>query len=198
MYEIVLASQSPRRRLILEQCGYKVTVDTVKVSEIVKENLSWEDALQDLARQKMDAYLESRKPLKLKDKIVITADTLVVFNNRALGKPKNRQQAIDFLRQMSGEKHQVFTGVALYNGSTQELITLTDCTDIRFKELSQNEIEQYVDTGEPMDKAGAYGIQGAAGKFVEKYIGSFNNVVGLPIEKIESVFLEKGWDVSRK
>ncbi|MBC85756.1 MAG: septum formation protein Maf [Bdellovibrionaceae bacterium] len=197
MYTLILASQSPRRRLILEQHGFNVVVDTVKISEIIKENLSWDGVLRDLARQKSEAYINSRNPLELKGKIILTADTLVVFNNKALGKPKNRQEAIEFLRSMSGNSHQVLTGVCLYNGTEDQLESLVEITNIQFKELSQNEIEAYVDTGEPMDKAGAYGIQGEGGKFVESYEGSYYNVVGLPIEAVEKLLKEKNWDVAR-
>ncbi len=193
MHELVLTSQSPRRKQILLERGYEFCIFPIEVSEILNENLNLPDRISDCAKQKVEAAAQSFKPLKSKDYLMLGADTVVVFQSKTLGKPKNEQDAVSILNQLSGQVHEVITGFCLFDLRKEHLILGHDCTRVRFRTLSQKEIIEYVDSGDPMDKAGAYGIQGTAKKFVEGFEGSLNNVIGLPIEKIEKVFQENDW-----
>lgn len=198
MYELLLVSQSPRRRQILQDAGFQFRTDTVKISEIIEENVNVATAIMNLAQAKAQAYLEAHNHLKFKDILILSADTMVVHRGRALGKPKNSTEAQGFLSQLSGETHSVITGLCFYDGCANKYFTFYDQTEVEFRPLSKQEICDYVATGEPMDKAGAYAIQGLAGQFVKECRGSFTNVVGLPLELFLRVLEEQGWNVPRK
>lgn len=197
MYELLLVSQSPRRRELLSEAGYFFRVDTVKVSEIIDENLNLADAIMQVARQKAEAYLDAHKHLKSQKILILSADTVVVFGAQILGKPRNATEACQFLRQLSGEEHSVITGIYLLNMATGEHFAGTEESRVRFRDLTDDEIAAYVATGEPMDKAGAYAIQGEGGKLVAKFDGSWSNIVGLPMELLERVLRDKNWQVKR-
>lgn len=198
MLKLVLASQSPRRRDLLEKAGYEFRVSLVKVSEIFDENLNPEFVASHLATIKAQAARDTDNSLKQEGFLVLGADTIVVSGVQILGKPENPQQAVQFLRQLSGGAHRVMTGLALLkSGPRPELWSGTEITQVQFRTLSDVEIQDYVNTGEPMDKAGAYAIQGGAKDFVSSISGSWSNVVGLPLELLQKILLEKGWSVDR-
>ena len=169
----------------------------VKVSEIFDENLTAEEVASHLATLKGRAAVEQNKSLESPGYLVLSADTIVVYERRVLGKPENSAQAAEFLRLLSGKTHRVITGIYLHETGTTNFSTAIDSTLIEFRTLSESEIQDYVASGEPMDKAGAYGIQGEARKFVSRIEGSWSNVVGLPLEKLESVLREKNWHARR-
>lgn len=198
MYSLVLASQSPRRRQLLEEAGYEFTVSPISVSEKLNENMNLHDALLCLSRDKAQSFVTAHKSLKQQMILVLSADTVVVHEGQVLGKPRDASQAKQFLRQLSGKTHSVMTAFCVYNFNTSSDVVALEETKVRFKNLSDEEIEQYISTGEPFDKAGAYGIQGAAGKFVLETKGSWSNVVGLPMERLQKVLDECGWNVVRR
>jgi septum formation protein len=198
MLELVLVSQSPRRQHLLSEAGFKFRVDTVKLSEIIEKNVNLRDAIEGLARQKAQTYVESHKHLKSKDILVLTADTVVFLGDEILGKPKDQKEAVQFLGRLSDNTHSVITGLCLWNLATGEVFTASDTTKVYFRKISPVEIEAYVATGEPMDKAGAYAIQGLGRNFVSRFEGAYDNVVGLPVALFESVLKQKGWNVARR
>lgn len=198
MLRLVLASQSPRRRDLLREVGYDFVVDHVKVSEIIDENLNPEQVVLDLARKKATALLSSDKYRKQQGFLVLGADTLVVLDGQALGKPKNIEEAKAFLGRLSGQTHSVMTGFYLGISNQGPAAEAVEISKVTFRKLSPAEISDYVATGEPMDKAGAYAIQGLGGKFVSRLEGSKSNVVGLPLEALESLLKQNGWNVGRK
>lgn len=198
MYELLLISASPRRRQILSDAGYLFRFDSVKISEIIEENVNVRAAIMNLARAKGQAYIDKHNPLKPQKILMLSADTVVVLANKALGKPGTDVDAHKFLGLLSGKKHSVITAIYLLNLHTGEEILTADETLVEFRELSKNEIMAYVKSGEPFDKAGAYAIQGEGKKFVKQISGSLQNVIGLPLELFEKILAEKGWDVCRK
>jgi septum formation protein len=198
MYELLLVSQSPRRRELLTAGGFLFRVDTVKVSELIDKNVNVTTAIERVASTKAQAYLEAHKSLKGQQILVLSADTVVVSGDQILGKPKNSDEACQFLRQLSGIEHRVITGLALVNLATGEHINAFDESFVKFRELSRLEIFDYVASGEPMDKAGAYAIQGEGRKLVANFRGSWSNIVGLPMELFERILRQKNWQVARE
>ncbi|NQY99542.1 MAG: septum formation protein Maf [Bdellovibrionales bacterium] len=199
MYDLILASASPRRRQLLEKAGFDFSVHTVKVSENIEENLNSRDAVEDISKRKALAFLEQHKLLNLKGKIVVTGDTMVCREQELLGKPRNPEQAVEFLRSLSGGTHSVITALSLViDGSSEGIKTLVTETLVEFHELTEGQIQDYIATGEPMDKAGAYAIQGGGKEFVKSTTGSWSNVVGLPVEELENWLKELGYEVRRR
>lgn len=197
--DLVLASQSPRRHELLEKAGFEFSAFPVKVSENIDENLNPEVQVQDLALRKANACLDQYKHLKLQDNLIIAADTMVFLGSKSLGKPRDFSEAVEFLNRLSGKTHRVMTGLALLLPTDQSPPWVGHAvTEVTFRDLSLEEIHAYVATGEPMDKAGAYGIQGGGQKFVSSKSGSWSNVVGLPLEILELALKERGWNVDRK
>lgn len=196
MPQLILASTSPRRRELLEKAGFEFTVDTVKVSEIIDENLTVRDVVLDLATLKAVSLLEQKYSGR-SGFLILAADTLVSLGEEPLGKPRDVDEAVAFLTRLSGRTHCVRTGVVLIQSDRLHSASFVGETNVSFRELSKAEIEAYVASGEPMDKAGAYGIQGEARKFVSKVEGSWSNVVGLPIEMLEEVLNQNGWFIDR-
>jgi septum formation protein len=195
MKQLILASQSPRRSEILKKAGYQFVSFPVYVSEIPNKNLSLDGQILDIAGRKAKAVFEllkGRNP-PLAEGVVLTADTMVCFNSIALGKPENEKIAFDYLNLLSGQKHEVKTAVCLLDLGTGEEVSHIETTHVYFRQLSEPEILDYIATGEPMDKAGAYAIQGIGAKFVEKFEGDFDNVVGLPLQATEKLFRLKEW-----
>ncbi len=184
MRPLFLASQSPRRRELLKKSGFSFCEFPVKVSEIPDKNLNLDAQILDIARRKSHAALESLMLQESGPFTVLGADTVVVLQGQILGKPKDSAQAYDFLKQLSGRWHEVKTAVVVIYSpegtEKNEVVT----TRILFKNLSHNEITTYVQTGDPMDKAGAYGIQNIGNQFVEKIEGPYDNVVGLPMQAV--------------
>ncbi len=172
---LVLASASPRRREILEAAGIRHTVRPADIDESVFEGIAPRLMVQLLAASKAAAAAKGERGL------VLGADTVVVLDGKVLGKPQDAKDAIRMLSMLSGRTHSVYTGIAVLSGESGELITHCEETLVTFRTLSGAEIAEYVETGEPLDKAGAYGIQGKGGALVEKTEGDFQNVVGLPL-----------------
>ncbi|HLV45407.1 MAG TPA: Maf family nucleotide pyrophosphatase [Flavobacterium sp.] len=176
--KIILASQSPRRQELLTQIGISFDLETRPIEEVFSNDLQRERISEYLAKQKAEAFNDIPA-----DTVVITADTIVWIENKALGKPKNTEEATNMLQLLSGKSHEVISSVCLKG---KDFCTFfSDITQVFFRELSAEEIAYYIDNYQPFDKAGAYGIQewiGAIG--IEKIIGSYNNVVGLPTEKL--------------
>ena len=198
MYELWLASQSPRRRELLEKAGFLFHVHPVKISENIEENVNLERAIMAIARAKADELVNLHNALKGQAILVLAADTMVVLGKRALGKPKNSAEALEYLRLLSGQKHRVLTAIALYNFATGETFDAFDSTDVEFRTLSEIEMADYVATSEPYDKAGGYAEQSLARAFVVAIRGSESNVIGLPMELLEKTLRARGWDVHRK
>jgi septum formation protein len=170
---LVLASRSPRRAEILRQAGIPFTVRTADVDETPRDGEKPEDYVRRLAEEK--ALAIDARP----DETVLAADTTVVIDGEILGKPADAADARRMLALLSGRRHEVLTGIAIRRGD--DLIRDWAATEVWFATMSDHEIEQYVASGEPMDKAGAYAIQGLACKHIEKIEGCYFNVVGLPI-----------------
>lgn len=180
--QLILASQSPRRRDLLQLLQVAFTVRPADIDEAMDPTKPPE---QEVARvSKLKAEATSREP----GDVVIAADTIVVLEDRVLGKPADKAEAISMLRALSGRDHQVMTGITVLRGSNA--ITHTEITDVHFRPLTEEEIFRYVETGEPMDKAGAYGIQGFAAPFVEGIRGDYYNVMGLPVCRLEQMLRE--------
>jgi septum formation protein len=196
MKELILASQSPRRSEILKKAGYQFVSLPVHVSEIPNKNLNLNEQIIDIAGRKAKACFELLQA-QGRDAIIVSADTLVCLENETLGKPENAPMAFEFLRRLSGRSHQVKTALFLLDTKTRKEVSHIETTNIFFKSLSDKEIWDYIATGEPMDKAGAYGIQGLGGKFVEKSEGDFYNVVGLPLQALENLFKLNQWTFPR-
>lgn len=190
--QLILVSASPRRKKILSDAGLNFCTETVEISEIIDENLNWSEAVSQIATDKLQAFLTSDKPLKYKDYLAVTADTMVLIDGQILGKPKSIDQAKGFLRLLSDRTHVVITAVSVYNSILKSMDYFVEETKVTFYPLNSEQIDQYVGLGKCMDKAGAYGLQDEDHNFVEKIEGSFNNVIGFPIEKFVEYLLQKG------
>lgn len=198
MPRLVLASQSPRRRELLSRAGFDFTTTSLQISEIPDENLNLPDQVRGLAVSKADAWLEQAKPQEKQGILLLTADTVVILDGQILGKPKDQKENRRYMEALSGRIHEVITAVCLVEGSTGKRVVDHDVARITFRELTPSEIDEYVATGEGLDKAGGYGIQGAAGKFVAKLEGAFDNVMGLPVALVEKLLDENGWKLERR
>jgi len=177
---IYLASQSPRRKHLLKQIGISFKSLSVDLDEKFIDNESPIKTVKRLSLEKLELAEKFKD-----DGILITADTIVVLNSKIIGKPKSRKDAKLILSQLSNKTHFVYTGFAIKNSVTNDLIVDYEKTSVTFRELSRKEISDYVGDGSPMDKAGAYGIQDDYGAvFVSKINGCYYNVVGLPLSKI--------------
>ena len=182
---VILASQSPRRVELLKQIIKNFLVIPSEVDEVCSSNLSPEENAIALGRKKA-TWIANRHPHHL----VIGADTLVVLNNEIIGKPANVDEAHQILQRLSGREHKVITGVSVVHLNT---LSAAIVSKVRIKSLSDNEIVSYVNSGEPMDKAGAYAIQGRGASLVENYEGSYSNIVGLPIDELKDLLQKSGF-----
>ncbi len=178
MTNIILASQSPRRRELLSLAGYKFDIITSTVEEVITKSVPGE-VVEELSFQKARDVFNSQAE---KDVLVIGADTVVSIDGNILGKPANEKHAFEMLRKLQGRTHEVYTGVSLVwkNGST----SFNECTRVTFYPMTEEEIWDYIRTNDPMDKAGAYGIQSGAAKYIQRIDGDYYNVVGLPIARL--------------
>lgn len=174
--KIILASTSPRRSELLTQIGVEFELASSNVQERPHPDEAPPDYITRIARAKVIAVARQRE-----SGLIIGADTVVVLDGQLLGKPEDEAEAERMLRRLSGRWHAVMTGVALYDVATRQEVADFDKTLVKFARLTDKEIEWYVKTGEPMDKAGAYGIQGLGGLFVDEIAGNYYNVVGLPL-----------------
>jgi septum formation protein len=205
MSQIILASNSPRRRQLLEQIGVEFEVCPAKGEEtITKKEPS--EVVVELAQQKalevasmLNEYNLSHLELTTpQDILVIGADTVVAFDGKILGKPKDEQDAKNTLAMLQGNTNEVYTGVSLVfidNKGRAGVHNFFEKTDVTMCKMSEKEIERYVASGEPMDKAGSYGIQGKCAIYIEKINGDYNNVVGLPISKLYQELKSVGIDL---
>ena len=211
---LVLASASPRRRELLSQIGLEFTV----MPSTTEENAKTTEAgalVQELSRQKavdiweqlsggqgqnpdadQEQIAEETQEPNLNGKrqpelLVIGADTVVCCEGKILGKPHSREAAAEMLTALQGRSHEVYTGVTLYSQS--ETVTFFECTQVEFYPMTEVEISEYIDSKEPMDKAGAYGIQGLGARFVKGIRGDYNNVVGLPVGRLYQELKSRGW-----
>jgi septum formation protein len=182
--QFFLASESPRRKKILEEAGFQFTVLPIKVSEKIEKNLNPDALILLIATRKMMAAKLLINSMNVLDFLVLTADTMVVLEGEPLGKPENTQDAITTLTRLSGRTHQVKTAVCLADSRSGEVFEAMDTTTVHFRPISRQEILDYVATEEPMDKAGSYAIQGLGKKFVTEIHGAYDNVVGLPLQVV--------------
>ena len=172
---IVLASKSPRRKELLSLLDLDFTIITADIDETMNPTLPVADEVARLSYEKAAAI----KPQVSPDAIIISADTVVELGGTVMGKPSDTNEAFNMLKSLSGNTHNVLSGVTVMQN--EKIITKTVITQVNFRELTDNEINEYIKTGDPMDKAGAYGIQGRASKFVSGIVGDYFNVVGLPV-----------------
>ena len=211
---LVLASASPRRRELLSQIGLEFTVMPSTKEENAKTTVAGA-LVQELSRQKavdiweqlsggqgqnpdadQEQISEKTQEPNLNGKrqpelLVIGADTVVCCEGKILGKPHSREAAAEMLTALQGRSHEVYTGVTLYSQS--EAVTFFECTQVEFYPMTEAEISEYIDSKEPMDKAGAYGIQGLGARFVKDIRGDYNNVVGLPVGRLYQELKSHGW-----
>ena len=184
--QVILGSASPRRLALLQQIGISTEVCPADFDEVSGSAVQAEDVVLANALGKCKAVVK----IKGDNLPVIAADTVVVAKGVILGKPQDAEEAVKMLKQLSGKTHKVLTGIAIaYAG---EILAEVCETKVVFRELSEDEIKQYVATGEPLDKAGAYGIQGKGAVLVEKIDGCYNNVVGLPLTRMQLILAKLG------
>jgi len=190
--KIILASSSPRRQQLLEQIGLKFTIIPSTIDEVMDDKLEASQVAVSLASQKCRDVASKVQD----DCIVIGADTIVVKDNKLLGKPKNEKDAFDMLGCLNGKWHEVITGLCLYRTSDKKCICDYEVTSVKIADKSDDFIRAYVGTEEPFDKAGAYGIQGYGSLLVEKIEGCYFNVMGLPIYKLSCMLDKFGYIIS--
>lgn len=183
---LVLASGSPRRTALLSRWGLAHTVDPARIPEEVMDGEGVEDYVERLARAK--ATLVAGRHA---GSLVLAGDTEVVLDGRILGKPRDAEDAVEMLRSLSGRTHRVVTGLAL--ADTGGVRSRWDAATVTFRDLTDLDIRTYVATGEPLDKAGGYGIQGLGGALVTRVEGDYHTVVGLPVSGLVALLAEAGW-----
>ena len=190
MKQIVLASQSPRRRELLEQLGLEFTIQPSTVEEKVTSEDPME-VVRELSRQKaQDVADQMEKEHPGHDMVVLGADTIVVYKGRILGKPADRDDAEKMLHMLQGNTHSVYTGVTLIGKGKS--VTFAEETKVKMYPVSHEEITWYIETKEPDDKAGSYAVQGLGARFIQKIEGDYNNVVGLPAGRIYQIL--RNWE----
>ncbi len=173
--EIILASASPRRTELLSQLGVRFRVLPADVDETINDALNPAEMVRVLAKRKAEAIAD-----QYPDSLVLGADTLVAYQQHVLGKPDDAAHALQMLHLLNGQCHQVHTGIALICHTQGVMVVKSESTDVHFRHVDAGLLQRYVATGEPMDKAGAYAIQGYGAALVERVCGCYNNVVGLP------------------
>ncbi len=190
--KLILASSSPRRQQLMQEAGFEFEVRLREVPEVYPDTLPVEQVPEYLARLKASAFNGDLQ----EDELLITADTIVSIHGKVVGKPRDRQQAVAMLRELSGNKHTVISGLCLTTVREQKSCSV--CTDVFFRELTEKEIVYYVDRYKPFDKAGAYGIQEWIGYVgIERIDGSFYNVMGLPVQTLCRQLKEFGVEVCK-
>lgn len=193
--KIILGSKSPRRQELLKQIGVSFECVVSKKEEVITDT-DPETVVRDLSAGKAeDVCARIRERYSSEEVLIIGADTVVAYDNRILGKPGDKAEAFEMLKMLQGNKHQVYTGVSIIfltkSGDIGTGCRFTECTDVYMKEMTDRAIRDYINTGEPMDKAGAYAIQGLFAVNIEKISGDYNNVVGLPVARIYSEVKER-------
>lgn len=206
MSQLILASQSPRRIDLLKKLGLQFEVVPSDKDEVVQPGLSPEEVVLSIAEQKgQDVVEKLRKRIETEEGpfLILAADTLVAYEGKLLGKPSDRKEAIEMLESLSGQTHMVHTGVVVFcaektsgnGGIKKSVITAVETSFVTFRPLQLSEIEAYVDTQEPMDKAGAYALQGTGAFLVSKVDGSDSNVIGLPVSRAVDLLRRSGMKV---
>ncbi|MBO5738648.1 septum formation protein Maf [bacterium] len=190
MTKIILASNSPRRKKILTDLGLDFEVIPSNYEEKLETDVFSYDLIEDLATQKACDVVNRVG----KDEIVLGADTIVVLHNKILGKPKDKDNAFRMLRELSGQTHMVVTALCGINTRTNRAALLSTTSYVRFKELSDDLINYYIEEFKPLDKAGSYGIQELPDGFLDKYEGSFDNIVGLSSDAVKAVLNQLGYN----
>ncbi len=194
MVRFVLASGSPRRRELLEQMGLTFEISSAHGEEVITKTLPAE-IVEELSRQKADEVADRYAQTYKNDTcVIIGADTIVAFGNEIMGKPHDNADAVRMLTQLAGNTHQVYTGVTLVileNGGRRTL-TFYEKTDVEMYPMTAGQVQAYVATGEPSDKAGAYAIQGRCAAYIKGINGEYNNVVGLPVARLMQELLALG------
>jgi septum formation protein len=186
---LILASGSPRREILLRQTGLEFDVEPSGAEETIPEGVPPRELAERLAVEKARLVVARRF-----SGLVIGADTVVVLKGRILGKPADASEAAEMLRSLSGREHQVITGIAVIDAASGEMRSDAVSTVVKFAPLSQDAIDRYVATGEPLDKAGGYGIQGFGALLIERIDGCYFNVVGLPLRRLAELLGELGHD----
>lgn len=186
MTKIILASASPRRKELLEKIGLKFEVIPSNYDEKLSDNIFSYQKIETLAKNKaLDVAKRTTQ-----DAIIISADTVVVLEGKILGKPHSKDEAREMIKSLSGKTHEVITSIAMINTKTNVKLTKSTSTKVTFRKIEPDEIEQYINTDEPYDKAGAYAAQGLAAIFIEKIDGCFNNVVGISVFEVNRMLKE--------
>lgn len=197
--KIILASKSPRRQGLLRNIGidFEVIVSNYDEKSLCASDMGPREYAAALARKKAEASIAAIRTEKGVEQLIIGADTIVVLNGEILGQPENAGDARRMLKMLSGAANQVITGVAVLGlkDGKKTFHSASESTLVYFKHLSDHEIDEYIKTGEPLDKAGAYGIQGVASLFVEEIEGCYFNVVGLPIMRLSKLFARHGYSL---
>lgn len=183
MNKIILASASPRRKELLSQIGIPFDIVISDAQEITKSSLP-EEMVEELSWLKAEDVREKLSEEERKKRVILGADTIVSCEGKVLLKPKDRQQAFEMLSLLQGREHEVYTGVTLLTADSKRHITFHEKTIVHVYPMSEKEILNYIETGSPMDKAGAYGIQGEFAAFIRKIEGDYYNVVGLPVGRV--------------
>lgn len=176
---LILASTSPRRKELATAMGLDFEIIPSDYEEDMSLDISPEELVKTFSYGKAKSVAD-----KLHEGIVIGVDTIACIKNKKLGKPKNKEEAFRMLKNLSNNYHEVYSGVCLIDAKTKKIIQDFEVTKVKFKKLEDNEIKSYIETGDPMDKAGSYGVQGLASIFVERIDGCFFNVMGLPIQNL--------------
>lgn len=185
MKRFIVASGSPRRKELLSFQGFEFEVIPSDADETLFEDIDAKAAVEELSKRKAQSVFE-----KNRDAVVLGCDTVVALDGKILGKPEDKEDAEKMLRTLSGRAHQVFSGVTIMD--SENSVTFSVSSDVEFYELSDQTINSYIETEEPMDKAGAYGIQGLGGVLVKKINGDYYNIVGLPLAKCVKVLARFG------
>ncbi len=196
MYRLILASESPRRREIMDIMGISYEIKPANVIEEVEET-DPSRMVQALASKKVKYIVDNLETDQ--DTIIIGADTMVFCHGQALGKPKDKKDAVRMLQLLSGDVHEVYTGVYIIirKGAEEIPVSFAVSTRVNVQPLTSGQIDDYIESGEPMDKAGAYAIQGRFGIFISSIEGEYNNIVGLPIAHIYRRLWELGVDLNK-
>jgi septum formation protein len=193
MRKIILASASPRRKELLEKIGLKFEVDPGNYEEAIDSRLEPHEIVRQLSIKKAESVAARHQ-----DAIIITADTIGVIGNKILGKPHTENEAWKMLQKISGKPHSVITGFTILDTATNKMLSRTVDTKVYIKKLIDQEIAAYINTGEPLDKAGAYAIQGLGAVVVERIEGDYYNVMGLPLHALTEALKEFGINVWEK
>ena len=195
MYQLVLASESPRRKQLLEKAGFNFRVCPSKISEILNKSLNVNEQILDLARQKARTVFSSLKSSMKDPYLVLGSDTEVIFEGKTLGKPTDPQDAYRILRSLSGNQHTVITALCMIESLYGHESSEYELSQVTFKPLSDEKIWSYIQSGDPMDKAGAYGIQGPGRDLVDYFEGTLENIMGLPVARVQSILQKNSWTV---